>query len=279
MIANRRDMTQSALAARASGKWSRQKLMLLEAYVRGFTVACKRADGGCFIDGFAGPGWNQDVHSGGLFAGSPQIAAASAFSAVYLIDTELEHIAALKSLSLGTHVRILQGDANAIVPGIVGDLQPWLPVLIFMDQTANQLEFETLRQIARANPRRKRKPELLILLPTGMVLARLFPCKGGVQHDRVLDRVFGTSQAWRQVVTATPPLRGPKLIEALARTYENLLTTELGYVEPPIHRHILSHGERGRTLYTLVFATDHQVGTTIMSSCLKKRLSGQQSLL
>lgn len=113
-----------------------------------------------------------------------------------------------------------------------------------------------------------------------MALTRLFRRDGGVIYSRVLTKVFGSEGVWRPIeeARAACQLRGSRLIEELAVRYARHVQTSLGYREMPIWRHVKKSGERGRILYTLVFATDHPVGREIMEACFKKRYSGQGSL-
>ena len=88
------------LRARISGEWTKEKLAILGAYAPAFVRACKRAEGGCFIDAFAGSGLNVD-RGGREFEGSAQIAAKLPFRAVYLIDNDPANTASLQALNLG----------------------------------------------------------------------------------------------------------------------------------------------------------------------------------
>jgi three-Cys-motif partner protein len=266
------------VVAQAAGHWAREKLYLLENYLPPFVRACKDAEGGCFIDAFCGPGHNRD--ESGTFEGSPLIASRYGFRNIVLIDNKPAHIAALEGLGLGANVAIRTGDANSEVLETLKQLPKWLPALIFLDQFSTQVDFETLREIARWSQSRNRKPELLILQPTGMVLQRFFPRDQPATNKHVLDRIFGSRAAWETIETERMAgrLRRSKLIAALTTAYCQLLVDELGYREPPIHRHIRMHGESGIFLYSLVFATDHPVGRTIMEKCFRKRLSGQGTL-
>jgi three-Cys-motif partner protein len=271
--------SEQTYKVRITGRWGREKLHLLNCYAPAFVKACKRADGGCFIDAFAGPGWNVD-ESGDRFPGSPQIACALGFRNVVLIDTEKKNTDSLRALDLDKNATIQTGDANILLPQILSSMPRWLPVLAFLDQDSNQVEWSTLEALADHSRDRRRKPELLILLPTGMALARLFREDGPVIHPHVLTKVFGAEEVWRPLEEKRKAgeLRRGRLIEALAERYASQLQTKLGYEQQPLWRHVKATGETGRILYTLVFVTDHQVGRRIMEGCFEKRYSGQESL-
>jgi three-Cys-motif partner protein len=241
--------------------------------------ACKRAEGGGFIDAFAGPGWNID-DSGARFPGSPQIACSLGFRNVVLIDTDKANADALRALGLDKKATILTGDANELLPEALSSLPQWLPILAFLDQESNQIAWETLERLVAHSGDRRRKPELLILLPTGMALSRFFRRDGCVIHPHILDRVFGSEEIWRPIeeARAAGRLRGGRLVEELSSRYAARLENALGYAEQPLWRHVRRDGDSGPILYTLVFATDHSLGKTIMESCFKKRFSGQGCL-
>ncbi len=114
------------LRARISGEWTKEKLAILGAYAPAFVRACKRAEGGCFIDAFAGSGLNVD-RGGREFEGSAQIAAKLPFRAVYLIDNDPANTASLQALNLGGNVRILTADANELLPSLLSEIPDWLP--------------------------------------------------------------------------------------------------------------------------------------------------------
>lgn len=270
---------EQAIRSRVSGSWSAEKLHLLQCYAPAFVRACKRAEGGGFVDAFAGPGWNIDA-SGGRFLGSPQIACSLGFRDVVLIDTDEANADALCSLGLDQKATILTGDANELLPAVLRSLPEWLPILAFLDQDSNQVAWETLEQLAAHSRDRRRKPELLILLPTGMALTRFFRRDGCVLHPHILNKVFGSEEVWRPIEAARAAgrLRGARLIEELASRYAAQLHDALGYAEEPLWRHVRRGGENGPILYTLVFATDLGVGRRIMESCFRKRYSGQGSL-
>jgi three-Cys-motif partner protein len=266
------------LNAQAAGHWAREKLFLLENYLPAFVRACKGAEGGCFIDAFSGPGRNRDET--GEFDGSPCIAARYGFRNIVLIDNNPENTAALERLALGSNVTIRTGDANSEVLAALQQLPRWLPVLVFLDQFSTQVDFETLQEIAAWSQERNRKPELLILHPTGMALQRFFPEGRAAIHPHVLDRVFGSREAWAQIEQdrMRGQLPGSRLIAALTERYCRLLADEFGYLEEPVYRHIRKDGESGIFLYSLVFATDHPKGKKIMESCFAKRFSGQMTI-
>ncbi|MCZ7663979.1 MAG: three-Cys-motif partner protein TcmP [candidate division NC10 bacterium] len=266
------------MPARISGHWTREKLHFLECYAPAFVRACKSAEGGCFIDAFSGPGWNEDEQ--GRFKGSPLIVTRYNFRDIFLIDSDPANTEALNHLDFDSRVEIMTGDANELVLVALCSVPDWLPALIFLDQNSNQVSFATLREIAGWSRQRNRKPELLVLLPTGMVLQRLFPRGRPAQHTHVLDKVFGSEEVWRPIEEQRMAggLRRGSIIQALTESYMTLLTGTLGYVEQPLHRHIRMGGERGVFLYTLVFATDHSVGRRTMDKCFRHRHSGQGAL-
>jgi three-Cys-motif partner protein len=273
-----RDRQDDAIVAQTAGHWAREKLHFLECYAPAFVQACRNAENGCFIDAFAGPGWNEDRL--GRFEGSPLIATRYPFRNIFLIDKELAHIRSLQGLGFGPQVTILEGDANRRVLEALQSVPAWLPALIFLDQFSNQVSYATLQGIAQWSEARNRKPELLILLPTAMALQRLFPVDGPVTSPDTLTRVYGSEEVWRPIEEARMAGRLPRtrLIQALTERYMELLKSDLGYLQEPLCRHIRKDGESGIFLYTLVFATDHPLGRKIMESCFRHRHSGQQTL-
>lgn len=237
-----------------------------------FTTASRRSSERVYIDAFAGGGTGVARLTGEEFKGSPQIAleAQPAFTRLRFFEHDRSRASELRQhiaeVHPGRDAKVLEGDCNQAIPAALAELKAikWAPMFAFLDPDGMEVHWETIEAIARhRRNRRGLKAEMWILF--SHMLSRTLPLKVEASPEDLAraERLFGTD-AWRQIyelrrANAIPPA------EARAR-YLNLfrwrLEEDLGYARA----HPLTIvNTRGRPLYEMVFATDHPVGSDVMS--------------
>jgi three-Cys-motif partner protein len=260
---------------RPAGLWTKDKLAILSAYDRHFTTACKRAGGGVYADAFCGPGMNRVRDTGEHLWGSGMLAvrADPPFGGIYLMDKDARNVSAMRArIGDDQRVTLRQGDANVdFVPMLEPVLQSRAPMFCVLDPTGIELRWSTVASLGRARTRANRC-ELLILLSDSMGYMRLLPVEG-MPTDRTLHDMtllFGNGD-WRDV-HERKQLGEISPTEArieYAKLYENQLRG-LGYSRVLGPRDVREHGDTGRPLYQLIFATESEAGERIMRDIFER---------
>lgn len=266
---------------RSWGIWTEAKLGILSDYLPAFLRASKgKASEFVYLDAFAGQGEGVSRITGDEFPGSAQIALdvdeAGGFTKLRYFEKEATAAQLEQRLSEkypGRDLKVYGGDCNDRIPEALEELRPfrWAPTFAFLDPDGMQLAWKTLKALAD-HKRGYKKPgsqefkvEQWILFPTqGLirVLAlderRLLPA-----HEDSATRLFGT-QEWRAIYNRRR--KGEMTAADAKEEYVNLmrwrLRDVLGYAKT--HPFELKN-MRGRTLYHMIFATDHPAGDQIMS--------------
>ncbi len=144
---------------RAGGAWAAEKLEFLRYYLGGvghggggFMKATQRAGGSAYLDLFAGPGQVR-MPTGVVIDGSPLIAAHAtpSFSRLFWSDADPDNAASLRAHRADfpdRHIDVLEGDANALIDGILTDVSRTQPALAFLDPEGSELAWD-LRRSAR----------------------------------------------------------------------------------------------------------------------------------
>jgi len=159
---------------------------------------------------------------------------------------------------------VVPGDSNIVVRDALTWLETrWAPTFAFIDPNGLQVAWSTLETLAQWRVG-KTKVEMWILFPEP-ALARVLGLKGvqGSRSAELLDRLYGTSD-W-QVIHRQRQLEeiGPN---EMRLEFINLLRWRLESVLGYKWTHALQIAtDKGRPVYTMVFATDSPVGDRIMS--------------
>ncbi len=165
--------------------WTLKKLEFLKRYLPAFVNATKKALSRHYVDGFAGPGYNQQK-DGSLVEGSPLLAIQhSQFTSFFFVEkdrrsyTELERNLRKHNPSLrGIH--LYRDDFNLRVEDILQQIHPRAPTLFFLDPFGLELRWATVEKIAR-----REKADIFILISgSGANRAKQ-------NHPQTLDEFFG----------------------------------------------------------------------------------------
>lgn len=262
------------MAGRAWGYWTRGKLDILERYLDAFTTASKSAEERIYVDAFAGEPENHDRLTNEPIDGSARIALRTAnppFTRLRFFETRANAAklnAALRADFPDRDFRVEGGDCNALIPQVLEDLSElsWAPTFAFVDPNGMEAAWSTLEAIADFRRERKTKVELWLLFAAPMFqrVLRVDESQTREVDTEAIDRMFGCRE-WRQIYRA----KLDRTIEsAEARdAYLNLMRWRIEKVLGYRWTHSLDvRNEAGIPIYHMIFATDHEAGTKIMSS-------------
>ncbi len=199
---------------RFGGRWTAQKLRILQAYLEAYTTALKNKRFTLiYVDGFAGAGSYRESRAdydefNEFRQGSTRIALEiddKPFDRLIFIDKDTvaaEALLNLKSEHPGRHIEVLQGDANDKVPEFCRSMGSFDRAVAFLDPFATQLSWSTVQAIARTE-----KIDCWILFPL-MAVVRMMP-KDKEPDEALaeeLDRIFGDRQHWQKTYQDSPQL-------------------------------------------------------------------------
>ena len=262
------------MAGRAWGYWTRGKLDILERYLDAFTTTTRfKSSERIYLDAFAGEPENQDRLTGESIDGSARIALGvddPPFTVLRFFETpenakKLD--AALRADFPDRDFRVDGGDCNVLISRTLDELRhlSWAPTFAFVDPNGMEAAWSTLEAISKFRPKPKPKAELWLLFAPPM-FQRVLKVDGGTTRDedaRAIDRMFGCRE-WREIYRAK--LDGKIKPAEATDAYLNFMRWRLENVLGYERTHPLDvRNEAGRTIYYMIFATDHPVGTKIMS--------------
>lgn len=271
---------------RAWGFWTQAKLQMLAEYLNGFAQASKGQTERVYLDAFAGEGHGLDRMTGEKFDGSARIAldagAGAGFTRFRYFEmgqkaAELEQ--RLRVDYPGKDIKVYSGDCNAKIPEALAELAglKWAPTFAFLDPDGMELEWQTLKALAnhkrgyrKTGPGKPEyKVEMWMLFPTSGIIRTLAleDAKVSEADFARATRLYG-SEEWRPIYGQR---KAGELSAAEARDeYVNLMRWRLerGLRYRAAHSFELKNSKG--PLYHMIFATDNQAGTRIMSAIYDK---------
>lgn len=278
---------------RSWGPWTEIKLDALSKYLHAFSVACSgKASRTLYLDLFAGAAENTSRTTGLEVSGSALRALQTNPPFTKLLLSELHPTKAssledaLRAKFPGRDVEVLAGDCNVVIPARLGELarrdSGWrlTPSFAFIDQYSAEIHWDTLRFLAEFRQSKQGwRTELWLyfgdsFLPRG--LASSSPESRARYAERV-DRMYGTDQ-WREISEGrnqnflTPGQAKDELVNLMRWRLQEVLgynrTIPLKMARP-----------EGHGLYTMIFATNHDVGEHVMRNVLAGAEEAQQQLI
>lgn len=279
------------------GPWAREKLDLLESYLKAYNLVLSKQPywRRIYIDAFAGVPVAQvrgrreteaqaemglDANDAAIvsqyLAGSPIRALSQdpGFDEHYFVDMDPKRVAdliALKAQFPTKHIDARIGDCNLILPEIVDRLgQQKVKGVAFLDPYGAHLHWTTVAKIAET-----KKFEAIINFPAAMAINRLITRDGHIPDEwrNQLDGLFG-GDVWRKVSFEvvndlfgnSQPQKADGVAEKLLNLYVDKLREVFGYVATPR----LVTNTKGAPLYYLLWAGHHPMGMKIADHILKK---------
>ncbi len=244
--------------------WTHQKALLIQEYLRLFTFVTKH---GAYIDGFAAPQRRDmaEICSARLVLENKP----AWIKDFWLCDIDQQGVTLLNELGslpdVGRRrVNVLPGDFNKTVDDILSStrIKATTATFALLDQRTFECEWTTLEKLARHKPglnASTTKIELFYFFATGW-LDRSIAAVRLPQTAEKLDRWWGRTD-WQALRGMQPVPRA----DFLASRF----TDELGYKYAYSYA-IHSEKRRGRTMYHMIHATDHDEAAKLMLRAYRK---------
>ena len=167
-------------------------------------------------------------------------------------------------------------DCNAALPTLLGRLPRDGATFAFLDPGGVNLEWPTVRALARHKGNHRWKVEQFILFPYNFGIARMLNPDNSTFFARMsptLDAIFGNDEWKQDLQHRGKRVRGDDLRQRLTERYMGQLRGELGYGH--VFERLIST-PNGHPLYYLIYASDHDVGGEIMRHSFGKDDHGGQ---
>lgn len=257
--------------ARVVEHWSHEKLYYLERYLDIFCTAMKDKWTLVYGDFLAGPGVCIDQETGEEVPGSPLRAVAHPeFQRLFLNDGAPQVSAALRARTAAepaSRVRVAALDCNQAVDQARAFLFPPREPnrtlgLAVIDPTAFQMRFESVRRLTKDI-----RLDLIVIFMSGFIRRFI----STPEYERTLDDFFGTPD-WRALITKKNA--GERLTyRHLLDLYERQLAT-LGYIHIDDSQNMKN--TRNSTIYHIIFASQHPLGTDFFNKIGRQAYNGQR---
>lgn len=266
------------MAHKFGGVWTQKKIEVLEQYLGFYVQALKKQNFKLhYADAFAGTGSHnpsgddeqelliphEDLKGSVLTA----LSVSPSFDYYHFNDLNPEHVAELTRIKENypnLNIDITQSDANEFAPKFCNKLTAKDRAVLFLDPYSTQLDWDTLRYIAKCE-----KVDLWLLFPLSVIL-RLTPKDGyKVQPGwkNTLDRLLGTD-TWEKALYK--PIERPPIedlfsdhlanenqherinIKELERWVTKRLREEYSWVAEPVYLR-----NNGKPLFLFYFAVSN----------------------
>jgi three-Cys-motif partner protein len=270
---------RGSISKDAIGRWSEDKLRLLEKYLKAYAKIMNGQkqtwlESYHYIDAFAGSGKPKAKDEERYVAGSPlrALQCDPPFDYYSFIELSSWRVAQLQQLKMRfplLKIDILEGDCNEllskkIVPKITYASKQ--RGLVFLDPYGLQVEWETVKALAKANTF-----DVFVNFPLGAVtrlLKRDEPPTG--QTADLLNKVLGSTDWIQAIYRPSPqlPLFGEPIVvrdvmraEWLARLYSDQIGKLFPYVSKPV---IMTNSKKS-PLYALFLVSHNKTGVKIVN--------------
>lgn len=271
-------LASDGLRARDNGPWGRDKLSFIDSFGPPALQATKRKTHRVYVDLFAGPGRNivRGSRRGEEYTGSPiralQMRATNGitFTHAYLVNAiRADHVAleervarmyaAGEAVIPRQNVRLIQGDANAVIDVIFRQIHTLAYVFVFADiEAPRHWPWSSVEALTR---RGHESVDLYSLFPLDMAIVRLMSYEegGNTRYAQRLTAYFGTD-AWRSLLERrVTNERAAELRQALVQLYVERLKTRWRDAGPV--KDVYLRGQQ--FLYRMLFASNNPAGARI----------------
>lgn len=270
-----------ALDLETRGRWTAEKLHFLCQYLeqacRGIAGNPKFPGGLCYVDLFCGSGISSCLMNGASkrLPGSAMIAASLApkgFSKLVLAeesDAKLAKAAArVKAIGFAGQIATLQGDVNTVIGDVVKAIPDRSLNIAFVDPYSLDIHYDTIERLARG-----RTMDLVILFSDRIDLQRNVRDVYYPRRSDKLDLFLGAQSDWRKRYEMANFPNGDPLLRLFGEIYcEQLLL--LGYK----HSETFSISGVQGPMFTIVFASKHELGKKYFEIVRKREYGGQSKL-
>ncbi len=254
------------------GPWTKSKLEMLRQYLDAYTTALKNQRFKLtYVDAFAGDGhwrpgsnYSEDYATEfeGLLKGSPAIALDiqdKPFDQFVFIEKDQERCNSLRELRsqhANRNIKILNNDANEVLPNYCQKMGNRERAVVFLDPYATEVAWSTVKAIANT-----KKIDCWILFPI-RAISGMMPKRKESDSQEQLARVFGGND-WRNLYQSTlfkDVLRRESGNDDIANLYRSLLS-EI-FEEVVLTRRPLKNSKNSE-LFDLMFAAGNPHGAKI----------------
>ena len=276
------------------GAWTEAKLAAVQNYLHSYVTIMRNNERAShfritYLDGFAGSGRRYasgqpeaydhrsidlfgDFHAAetdAFYRGSPcrALEVEPPFDQYVFIETKREHVQELERLVADfperePAVRIVQRNANAVIPAWCAGMAHNERALVFLDPYGMQVDWSTVEAIART-----KKIDLWVLVPLGQAIIRLLTQQQPPEEwAQALTRFFGTD-GWREhfyVTRQAEGLFGEYEQEVRDVDFDRItkyVVDRLGTVFAQVlDEPLLLRNSTGVPIYLLCFAASNPVG-------------------
>ncbi|HWP18768.1 MAG TPA: three-Cys-motif partner protein TcmP [Burkholderiaceae bacterium] len=251
--------------------WSENKSKLIQQYVRFFILVTKH---GTYIDGFAGPQveqYNDESWSAKrvLEIQPPWL---RRFILCDMNPRQVEHLDKLvadrRALGDKRKIEIHRGDFNTVIEQVLvpGSIREKEATFCLLDQRTFECKWDTVRKIAEYK-KTNTKIEQFYFLAVGWLGRSI----AALKDDKKLREWWGRDDI-------ELPRSTSHSVE-LARLFSHRFMRELGYASAaawPIYER--SDGGRGKVMYYMIHATDHEEAPKLMNRAYKAATLASQPM-
>lgn len=256
-----------------------QKLYFWHRYIQITTSAMVGnpafPDGIVYVDLFAGAGICTLRESKKRIPGSVLIAANAPKPFARIIACEENPTFAktcrtrLSRTVVKSRCHVLVGDCNRLIDEIVALIPHRSLTLAFVDPKGLDAQFQTMAVLSR-----ERRVDFVALFPDAYDISRNAEYRYRKDPNSKLDQNLGPDSGWRKRLDSHDNPTGIKKRRLFAEIYIEQLKRHLGYR----HFRQATIPLEGRPLYSLIYASKHELGLKFWDEALKKEASGQRRL-
>ncbi|MCM8781865.1 MAG: three-Cys-motif partner protein TcmP [Candidatus Omnitrophica bacterium] len=263
------------------GKWSEDKLKLLEKYLNAYTTIMKGQkwckNGYHYIDAFAGTGKPKAKDEERYIDGSPIVALKikHPFKSYIFIEKENWRIAKLEKLKTefaDIDIKIKQGDCNKI---IIKEIVPAIRYenfnrgIIFLDPFGMDIEWPTVESITKT-----KALEIFLNFPVMAInrsVLRKNPYKLTEEEVERMNRFWGSTDWRTNIYKEVPNLFGIHIekVPQTGKSLGSLFQKRLEQVFPEVTFPLVMKNSKGAPLYCLIFAGHNPTGKKIAQDIFK----------
>lgn len=263
---------------RDCGKWTEDKLWFWHRYLSITTSAMvgnpKWKGGLVYVDLFAGPGICRMRETGKRIPGSPLIAAHAPkrFEKIILVErNEAYSIACderMRKSPAADRYKMFTGDCNSLITSVTREIPRGALTLAFIDPEGLHVHFETLKELASG-----RQVDFLLLFADAIDVVRNVD-QYEQESDSNLDLMLGSDSGWRDDWAQLQNRSGANVRSLFPKIYQRQIQRHLKYTG---FREKVIKGPQG-PLYTLIYASKHELGLEFWDIITKKDRAGQGEL-
>lgn len=252
--------------------WTQNKAKFIAEYLKAFTYVTKH---GTYIDGFAGPqseGFNSESWAVKLTL-SNQPYWLRNFVLFELDEAQVERLQRLRDSHLKEEdklikkrrIEIISGDCNRCIPEFLSSnpLKDREATFCLLDQRSTECDWDTVKIVAEHKKRANtNKIEIFYFLPQGWIDRTLKSWK--IDRDERHRKWWGRDDVY-DFLKLSSQERG----QYMADRFRDELGYKYSYPYP-----IQDQGIRGRVMFWMIHATDHERAPDLMTQAYRKTGAG-----